>query len=406
MTKALTVTFLETVKPGAKRREIPDGVVSGLYLIVQPSGKASWAVRYRAAGRPRKLTLGGHPGIGLRAARELASRTLVEVAGGSDPGAEKKAARAATRERGDSDFVENVVSRFIERYAKANTRTRTWVETERVLKQEVAARWKGRRLSSVTRADVHEMLDSIVDRGAPILANRALALFRRMCNWAVERGIIDTSPCDRVKAPAPVVNRDRVLSDDELKNLWGACDALGWPFGPLVQLLILTGQRRSEISEMRWAEVDLAAATWTLPRERVKNDQEHVVPLSDAAIAILQRLPHVAGSHYVFTHGAKPVAGFNNVKRRLDALMPAGTPAWVFHDLRRTFASGCARLGVNLPVIEKLLNHVSGSFAGVVGVYQKHSFANEKTAAMQLWARHVEAILRGKAASNVVELRA
>jgi hypothetical protein len=215
MTKALTVKFLETVKPGAKRREIPDGVVSGLYLIVQPSGKASWAVRYRAAGRPRKLTIGGHPGIGLRAARELASRTLVEVAVGNDPGAEKKAARAATRERGDSDFVENVVSRFIERYAKANTRKRTWVETERVLTKEIVARWKGRRLASVTRADVHEMLDEIVDRSAPILANRALALFRRMCNWAVERGIIDTSPCDRVKAPAPVISRDRVLSDDE-----------------------------------------------------------------------------------------------------------------------------------------------------------------------------------------------
>jgi integrase len=118
------------------------------------------------------------------------------------------------------------------------------------------------------------MHDSIVDRSAPILANRALALFRRLCNWAVERGIVDTSPCDRVKAPAPVVSRDRVLSDEELKSLWRACDRLGWPFGPLFQLLILTGQRRSEIAEMRWSEIDLAAATWTLPRERVKSDQE------------------------------------------------------------------------------------------------------------------------------------
>jgi hypothetical protein len=236
LAKALTVKSIENFKTGPARREIPDGLIRGLFFILQPSGQASWAVRYRAAGRPRKLTLGTYPAIDLKGARELASRALVRVASGGDPAAEKRAAKAATRERGDSDLVEYVVSRFIERYAKANTREGTWRETERVLSKEIAGPWKGRRLSAIGRADVHAMLDGIVDRPAPILANRTLALFRRMCNWSIERGIIATSPCEGIKAPAPVRSRDRVMSDEELRVIWRACETIGWPFGTLVQL--------------------------------------------------------------------------------------------------------------------------------------------------------------------------
>jgi integrase len=169
--------------------------------------------------------------------------------------------------------------------------------------------------------------------------------------------------------------------------------------------LILTGQRLREVSEMEWKKVDLGTKLWTLPGKRAKNGVEHTIPLSDQAIDILRSLPRIAGSGFVFTiNGRNPIRGAHLVKRRIDGMLPAGTPHWTIHDLRRTVASGMARLGINLPVIEKLLNHVSGSFAGIVGVYQRHSFSDEKRAAMAAWARHVESVVIGETAANGVEL--
>lgn len=408
MAKALTVRAIKTMKPCAVRREIPDGYIAGLFFILQPSGKASWAVRYRVARQTRKLTLGGYPGIDLKSARELARTALVKVAGGEDPAAEKKVARSAARLPADRDLVENVVDSFIERYAKSNTRESSWRETKRILEKEVAATWKGRHLCGIKRADVHELLDSIVDRGASIMANRVLAALRRMCAWAVERDVIAESPCEGVKAPSAERSRDRVLSDDELRSVWKACDMSGWPFGPLVQLLILTGQRRDEVAAMRWSELDLDAKVWTLPKSRVKNGIEHSVPLSAATVAILKGLPRVKGSDgFVFTTtGTTAVSGFARAKERLDTLTIADMPHWTLHDLRRTFASGCARIGINLPVIEKILNHVSGSFRGIVGVYQRHEFADEKRSALEAWGRFVTELVSGGPAKNIVRIKA
>jgi integrase len=162
----------------------------------------------------------------------------------------------------------------------------------------------------------------------------------------------------------------------------------------MVQLLILTGQRRNEVARMQWGELDHERRLWTLPRERVKNDRRHEVPLSPQAVAIIQSLPRI-GDQYVFTlNGKKPINGFNNDKRRIDDL--SGVSDWVFHDLRRTVASGMARLGISLGIIEKVLNHVSGSFAGIVGVYQRHEFAEEKRTALEKWADHVGQLVTQK----------
>ena len=406
MAKTLTIKGIEAIKPSDTRREVPDGLIRGLFFVVQPSGAKSWAVRYRFNGLPRKLTLGAFPAIDLKAARELAQRALVAVAAGEDPASAKQAAKAAARAPADRDGVEKVVSTFVERYAKANTREGTWKETERLLNKEVIGAWKGRHFSAIRRADVHELLDGIVDRGALIVANKTLAALRRMCGWAVERGIITTSPCEGVKAPSQERSRDRVLSDDELRRVWTACDAVGWPFGPLVHLLILTGQRRDEVAEMQWSEVDLDGKTWTLPRSRVKNDQAHAVPLSDQALRVLATLPRISTEDgpIFTTTGESSVSGFSRAKRRIDKeIADVKLAPWVIHDLRRTLASGMARLGINLPVIEKVLNHTSGSFAGVVGVYQRHSFADEKRHALQAWGAHVERLMSG-APGNVVEL--
>ena len=196
--------------------------------------------------------------------------------------------------------------------------------------------------------------------------------------------------------------------------VWNAAEGDGWPFGPLVKLLILHGQRLTEVGEMRWDEVDLENKLWTLPAERVKNGARHGVPLSDAAIGILTSLPRIKTTKgFVFTtRRDAAVSGYSRAKDRLDAAITvaaAGSaPAmehWTFHDLRRTLASGMARLGIQLPVIEKILNHTSGTFRGVVGVYQRHSFSDEKGKALEAWASFVESIVCSRPLGNVVKLR-
>jgi integrase len=398
VSKPLTVKAIENFKPGATRREIPDGDVRGLYLQIFPSGKASWAFRYRSSGRTRKLTIGASPEIGLKDARDLARAAHLQIASGVDPAAAKQAARTNAVALPARDMVEKVAAQFLARHVK-NLAAATRREAGRIFAKEILPAFRGRRLSEIKRPDVIEWLDAIVDRPAPIAANRALSWLKGLCNFAVERGVLDVSPIAAIKPPAVETARDRVLSDDELKAVWEAADALEPVYAGFVELLILTGQRLREVSELRWAEIDLENRVWLLPRERAKNGVEHSIPLSDQVVGILKRLPRIAGSDFVFTlNGRNPIRGTDMVKRRIDRLAPP-MPPWVLHDLRRTVASGMARLGVNLPVIEKLLNHVSGSFAGIVGVYQRHSFADEKRAAMAAWAQHVEQLVSGETRS-------
>jgi integrase len=412
------ITIKELLKPAsqaAKRRETPDGKVAGLFFITQPSGATSWALRYRADGASRKLTLGSFPALDLKGARRAAEEARGAIARGEDPAAAKTAAREAAKaeRKAEGDLIENVVSQFIERYAKA--KTRDWRETERLLKRNVVERWPGKCLREITKPMVHAMLDAIADRGSPIAANRVLAQLKVMCKWAVGRGIILASPCDGVSAPSSERgrSRERVLSDDELRIVWQAADSIGWPFGPIVRLLILTGQRRDEVAQMEWRELDLEAQGWTIPAARSKNRREHQVPLSDAAIDILKSLPRIERSGFVFTTNARtPVSGFSKAKPALDRAMAelAGEgsspiPGWVLHDLRRTVATNLQRLGVRLEVTEAVLNHVSGSRAGIVGVYQKHDYATEKRQALDAWAKRLAEIVSGaEPASNVVQL--
>jgi integrase len=189
------------------------------------------------------------------------------------------------------------------------------------------------------------------------------------------------------------------LSDEELRAVWYASTAAGWPFGAMTKLLILTGQRRSEVAEMRWSEIDFETRLWTMPRERCKSNREHTVLLSEPAAAILKTSPQIEDSDLIFSKtGTTPVSGFSRAKARLDAALPSGMPGWVLHDLRRTFASGCARLGVAIHVVERLLGHTSGTFAGIVGVYQRHDFSLEQRAAVNVGATHrglVEKAIRG-----------
>jgi integrase len=386
----LTSRAVETIKPIATRQEIPDGLLPGLYLIVQPSGARSWAVRYRHNGRPRKHTLGSYPAIDLKSARELGTKVLRAAAEGRDPTGERQDQRANT--------VAHVVAQFLAKYGQRRYRPRTFAEAQRLLQQNAVAHWGRQPIASVTRRQLRDMLDRLVANDTPMLANRVHSVTRKLFSWAVEQEIIEISPFAGLKAPAEEKSRDRILTDQELRAVWQAVGQMG-TYGVLVRLLILTGQRRGEIARLAWSEVDLDKRLISLPRERVKNDRAHEIPLSPQTIALIEALPRL--SDYVFS---VPIGDFGKLKAQLDKL--CGVADWTLHDLRRTAASGMARLGVNLPVIEKVLNHVSGSFAGVAGIYQRHDFAGEKRRALELWGAHVAAIVSDKPTkAEVVRLR-
>ena len=387
------------------RKEVPDGKVGGLYLVLQTTGARSWALRYRANRLPKKLTIGPYPAVDLATARRRAQEALGDIAGGKDPAAEKRASKANARasREADLDRVESVVEQFILRHARP--KTRLWRETERMLIKDVAERWKGRRLSAITRAHVHSMLDEIIDRGSPVMANRTLLQLRVMSKWAMSRGIIDRNPCDGVAPPAIERQRDRVLGDAEIRLVWGAFERAGYPFGPIGQLLLLTGQRRDEVAGMEWRELNLDAKIWTLPAARAKNKRSHEIPLSDAAVCILKSLPRIGSAQgFVFTTvGATHVSGFSRFKTIVDRLIPE-VESWTLHDVRRSVATNLQKLGVRLEVTEAVLNHVSGTRAGIIGVYQRHDWGGEKRAALDAWERRLVAIVSGGSADNVVAL--
>jgi integrase len=434
--KTLTAAGVAKLLPGKKRLDIPDAGCPGLRLIIQPTGHKSFALRFRRPdGRPGKLTLGSvdllgtemgdEPVVGgpltLAAARKLAADFNRQRAMGKDVITDHNAAkrrRKVEREERTANAFAPLARRFIEEHARA--KTRTWALSARLLglrpdtlesiPKGLADRWRVRPVTEITVDDIHDLIDEIRQRGVPGWARRnggdsvawvAHARIAKFFSWLVERRVIAANPCSAVRRPDASTPRDRVLSDDEIKWLWRACGQLGEPFGPLLKLLLLTGQRRSEVAEMTWTE--LTDDTWSVPASRTKNGRPHVVPLSRQARDLIASVHRVAGAGYVFTtNGSTPVSGWSKTKKRLDAKMleaaraedaKASIPAFTIHDLRRTGAAGLQRLGVPLPVTEKILNHVSGSFGGIVGVYQRHEYASERRDALQRWADTVEKIV-------------
>jgi integrase len=203
---------------------------------------------------------------------------------------------------------------------------------------------------------------------------------------------LDVNPAAGVYRPAAPPPRERTLSDAEIASFWRACDAIGPPFGPLHQFLLVTGQRRDEAASMARAEI--RDGLWTIPKERTKNGREHTLPLPRLALELLDRVPRIAPEAFIFTTlGTRPISGFSRVKGRIDALMPDAAP-WRVHDLRRTAATGLAKVGAHVFVIERVLNHISGSFAGIVGTYQRHKYLAEMKDALEKWADLIAEITR------------
>jgi integrase len=436
-TKKLTDLFVERTKPPTLGRiEYFDAAFPGLALRITANGSKSWSVFYRYKGRLRRLTIGSYPAIKPAQARREAAAALERVRQGVDPADEKRARRDMRTP--ETDTFGALAYDYLDRYLSKNSAASTFQEAKRDLEHDALPKWRSRPLESITRRDITDLIDGIVERGAEIQANRTFARLRALFNWAIEKDRLPASPLARMKPPTKERTRDHVLSEDEIRWFWEACDEIGWPFGPLFKLLLLTAQRRDEVASMAWSEIDLEKRVWTIPRHKTKNDRGHEVQLSDLGMQVFRQLPHVVidrtQATLVFTvTGERSVSGFSRAKRRLDIAMqcfrrrslalpendqelckqpgiptnkplPIKIPDWRLHDLRRTAATGMARLNIPPHVVEKVLNHSSGTIRGVAAVYNRFEYLEERRAALEAWGRYVGNLVWPTMA-NVIELR-
>jgi integrase len=405
-TKLTELAIAKMRSPKTGRIERFDALLPSFGLRITASGIKTWFVMTRVHGKLKRITLGRWPTLSLAQARVQARKVIEDASQGKTPLSGRGRRQATT----DGDMVAAVLADYVARYQREKGR-RSWQQVEQTLTRELtAAGWMDRPLATIARRDVIELLDRIVDRGASTMANRTLAYLRKMLSWAVQRGIIEASPADGIGAPGKEHERDRVLDRAELSAIWQACDALGWPFGPLVRLLIVTAQRRDEVAHMAWPDLDLERRLWTLPRELTKADRAHEVPLSPLAVEIIEGLPRL-GNRLVFpanrTRSTNPVSGFSKAKARLDveiARVNAGAlKPWRLHDLRRTAASEMARLGHPPHVVAAVLNHAPAATHGITAIYVRHRYGDEKRQALAAWAREIERVL-GRAEAKVVAL--
>jgi integrase len=287
----------------------------------------------------------------------------------------------------------SVVEDFCALHCAIKNKPGTAQETRRQLDVDFVSRWSAREIRDITRRDVTDVLDSILERGSPSAANHALAAVRKLFAWSLRRGLVDTSPCFGLDMPSKHNSRDRFHADDEIQRIWRALEIEDYPYQQIVQLLLLTGQRRGEVAGMRWSEVALDRALWTLPAHRTKSNRAHEVPLSRKAVAILKAVPR-RHDELVFVADDKPVpvSGFSKRKRRFDAVCMI--PPWSLHDLRRTVATGMGRLGVDPHIVRRILNHSPRDIDGITAVYNRFAYLDQKRAALDRWAAHVGSIVR------------
>lgn len=386
----LTDILLRKMTPPASGQvDIWDGKISGFGIRCSATGTKTFVMVYRYRGEWRRASLGRYPALSLQEARRRAETARADLAEGRDPQDRHASARPAAKVESFAASVEA----FLAGHCKRNNRASTAAETERLLRSVFMPEWERRAVADIRKPDVLDVLDAILERGKPSAARHAFAAIRKLFNWCVERGIIEQSPCLSIKPPAKHNSRERVLNDTELAAIWLAAVGQGYPFGTVVQLLMLTVQRRGEVVGMEWTELDLESAVWTIPGNRTKNHKPHLVPLTPAAVAIIEGLPRFT-SNLVFPARGKldqPYSGYSKGKRTLDAA--AGLHDWTLHDLRRTAATGMARERVPPHVVERVLNHVSGSFGGVAGVYNRFQYLDEMRAALGAWETHVVALV-------------
>ena len=409
---------IAALKAKAQRYEVWEPNRTGLGLRVSPAGRKSWVYMYRFNGRPRRMTLGTYPAIGLANARVKHSRAKEQVAKSIDPGTLNVRARKAERL---AETVQDLADEYLERHARPNKRSAA--EDERILRHDVLPNWGRRKAKDIIRRDVIALLDEIVERGAPIQANRTLALLRKMFNFAVQRDILGSTPVTLVKAPGKERQRERVLSQNEIRAFWTGLDTADMTdeIRIALRLMLATAQRKSEVAGARLDEFDLDHKMWTIPAERSKNGKSHRIPLARMAVELIEQAVALAKSkaearaerqghrsevvelEWLFPsrYGyGRPLASGSINHALLNALLDMDIEHTTPHDLRRSAASGMASLGISRLVIGKILNHSESS---ITAVYDRYGYDDEKRHALEAWAAHLGGIVYGKRkAGNVV----
>ena len=414
----LTDRSIEALRSKTVRYEVWDDARKGFGVRVTPRGAKSFVWVYHFDGRPRRLTFGAYPRLSLADAGFKLAQAKNLLARGIDPGSRAVAERDAERH---AETIEELVTSYLERYARL--RKRSAAEDERILRKDVLPRWAKRKVKDITRRDIVRLLNDIVDRGAPIQANRTLSILRRMFRFAIGQAMIEISPCDQVDPPSSENERDRALSDEEIRLFWQTLDTISVEpnVRRILRLMLATGQRKGEIISLHARELDFEKRLWVLPADRAKNGREHLIPLSNLTLQILTEAPSNE-SGYLFPSGPKglpyrgesishaaeylfnprpPRAG-NKVRRTpaapLAGLMEPFTP----HDLRRTVATRMRELGISRGDVKMILNHVE---TDVTARYDRYDGLAEKRRALDLWNARLVDIVAGKTpASNVVEL--
>lgn len=384
----LTDAKIAALKPPATGQdEHPDTKVTGLRLRVGAGGKKAWIVRRRVGPKVINRKIGNYPGMGLAAARK-AAETLI----------------GALEREGTTDAIDRTFGTVADHWIKnvAKVKNASWQHQERQLERLVYPAWRDRKIFEIKRNDVRDLIDGIEGK---ILPNRVLALVKVIFRYALSRDWIEVSPADGVAKPSGETERDRVLSMGEIERIWRAADLLGYPFRQFLQVLLLTGQRRTEVAGMEWADVDLKAGTWALSADDTKASRAHLVPLSAPVLAILKAVPQM-GPFVFTTDGQTHLKDYGKGKQRVDAYVNAGgapLEPWTLHDLRRSAATHMVRLGVSVEVVSRVLNHAA---AGVTRkVYALHDFVPEKRHALDVWAAEVSFHFGAKPSGTVVKLR-
>jgi integrase len=377
----LTISSVEAAQPSTKLLTIQDTELTGFQLKVTPRGKKSFYLYYRTQDhQQRRPRIGDYPAIKPEQARKTAREWLSKVSAGGDPSGARLARRASRGEGSVAELFEDFKSH------KAKEGRRSIREAERIFAHDILPVLGKRRAEDVTTQDVTRLIDKIASRSPSVAwaVRRQLSAFY---SWAIPRLPNGTfNPVTNASRPPALKARERVLSDAELGTLWTVLEGEHEPWRTALRILILTGQRRDEVLSAEWREFDLPSRTWTISAERAKNGRAHIVPISPAVMNLLQELPKGSGRVFSGTGAAGRAA------KRIH-LAHGATLSWRWHDLRRTMATGMQRLGVRREVVEAILNHVSGSQAGIVGIYQRHDWAEEKRAALNAWAVEVAGIV-------------
>jgi integrase len=384
MAKALTTKAVENLRPGPTRREIADRTPL-LYLVVQPSGRRRFCLRYRIHGKSRKVTLA--TGLSLSQARKAATDAAIEIERGNDPREARRAARHQAAAAA-ADTVRAVCEAYLKREAP---KLRTADQRVRLLGRHVYPALGDRPISSVRRGEIVRLLDKVEDGSGSRTTDVVLSILRRVFNWHAIRDDTFVPPIVRGMGRHGTAQhaRSRILNDEELGSVWRAAADAG-PFGALLRFLLLTGARRGEAGGMTWDEVE--DGVWSLPPSRNKTGQPLARPLSKAARAVLDAQPRIVGVPYVFTAGQRPLTSTSRMKKQFDA--QCGVTGWTIHDLRRTARSLLSRCGVNADVAERCLGHVIG---GVRGTYDRHQYQAEMAHAFEALAAQIEHIVHPRA---------